>query len=188
MIRICDLKRGGTVDIDGASLIVEDIQVSTPSARGAVSLYRFRFRNLVTKQKLDKTFKGDDVLKEANFELRPVQYSYERDGAYTFMDLETFAEFTLTREDLGDVLDYLTESTEGMRAMLVNDRVVGIEMPASVDLEITETAPALKGASATSRNKSATLSTGQVVQVPEYITTGERVRVDTRTGKFIQRA
>lgn len=188
MIRICDLKRGGVVDIDGAPHVAEDVQISTPSARGAVSLYRFRFRNLVTKQKLDKTFKGDDVMREADFDMRPVQFSYEKDGAYTFMDDEDYTEFTLTREDLGDALDYLTDSTEGLRALLVNGRVVAIEMPASVDLDITETAPALKGASATSRDKPATLSTGLVVRVPEYITTGERVRVDTRTGKFIQRA
>jgi elongation factor P len=188
MVRICDLKRGDIVEIDGSPHSVEDVQVSTPSARGAVSLYRFRFRNLVSKHKVDKTFKGDDVLRDVDFERRDIQFSYERDGIYTFTDLLDYSEFTLSADDVGDAIHYLTDATEGLRALVADGRILGLELPSSVDLEIVETAPIIKGASATSRNKPATLSTGLVVQVPEYMVTGERVRVDTRTGKFLQRA
>ncbi len=188
MARISELKRGSIVEIDGRPHIVDDLTVSTPSARGSASLYRFRFRNIATKQKLDRTFKGDEILRDVAFERRDAQFSYKQGDRYTFMDLGDYSEFVLSADDLGDDVYYITEDAEGLRALVTDGRVIGIELPSAMDLDVAETSPSIKGASATSRSKPATLSTGLVVQVPEYMESGERVRVDTRTGKFLSRA
>jgi len=147
-----------------------------------------RFRNLVTKQKVDKTGKGEEELPDIDFERREVQFSYASQGAYVFMDNEDFTEVSLSEDDIADEKLYITEEMEGIRALFTEGRVLGIELPPTADLEVTETGPSMKGASATARTKPATLSTGLEVQVPEYLSQGEIIRVDTRTGKFLSRA
>jgi len=188
MVKACDVKRNDLVGIQGLPYIVEDLKVSTPSARGASTLYRFRFRNLVTKNKVDMTCKGDDPLEQISFEKRPVQFLFVQQDQYTFMDCEDFSQFVLNRDELGDQVDFLVEDMEGVMALVSDERILTIEMPANVALKIIECDPVLKGASATGRAKPAKLQTGLVVQVPEYLTPGEVIRVDTRTRKFLQRA
>jgi len=107
---------------------------------------------------------------------------------YVFMDTEDYQQFTINGDELSDVAGYITDQLEGMVAMLVDGELIGVELPQTVELEITETAPGIKGASATSRTKPATLSTGIEVQVPEYLTTGEVIKLNTATGKFMSRA
>ena len=188
MAKASDLKKGSVVEIDGTPHMVEDIQISTPSARGAGSIYRVRFRNMVTKHKVDKSYKGDDQIPDIDFGRRDIQFSYEQQGQYVFMDLTDYSEITLNREDITDEINYISEDLEGIQALIADGRVLGIELPTSVDLEIEETSPSMKGASATARTKPATLTTGLVVQVPGYMSSGETVRVDTRTGKCLGRA
>ena len=106
----------------------------------------------------------------------------------TFMDTKNYSQYTLGADALEEQLAYMTEDLEGMIALLVDGQVVGVELPQTVLLEITETAPGIKGASASARTKPATLSTGLEIQVPEYLETGERVKVNTTNGKFISRA
>jgi elongation factor P len=106
----------------------------------------------------------------------------------TFMDIENYSQYTLSAEALEDQTDYMTEELEGMIALLVDGEIVGVELPANVTLEIVETAPGIKGSSATARTKAATLSTGLEVQVPEYLESGERIKVNTTNGKFVSRA
>ncbi len=106
----------------------------------------------------------------------------------TFMDSEDYSQYTLNTDVLEEQLGYITEDLEGMIALLVDGEIVGIEIPQTVILEITDTAPELKGASATARTKPATLSTGLEIQVPEYLKTGERIRVNTANAKFLSRA
>ena len=187
MPKAADLKRGSVVDIDGAPHEVEDLQIQTPSARGGSSLYKVRFRNLVSMHKLDRSFKGDDMLKDAPLERQEVQFSYQQADTFAFMNLSDYSEFTLTEQELGPTKDFLTEDLEGILALISNDRVLSIQLPAAVDLDIEECDPSIRGASATARTKPATLTTGLVVQVPEYLSQGERIRVDTRTGKYISR-
>ena len=103
MIKACDLGRNGIVSINGAPYIVEELKISTPSARGAASIYRFRFRNLITKAKLDQACHGDDKFDELDFEKRQVQFLYkEQSGEYTFMDTEDYSQFSLSADELGD--------------------------------------------------------------------------------------
>lgn len=188
MPKASELKKGSIVEIDGNPHLVEDLQISTPTARGGSSLYRLRFRNLSSKQKLDKTFKGDDMLKPVDVERRDVQFSYEQQGSYTFMDLTDYSEMVMLREDLGDAANYVNEDMEGIQILMCNGRMISVDLPAVAELKVEECSPGIRGASATARTKPATLSTGLVVQVPEYLEPGEMIRVDTRTGKFSSRA
>ncbi len=188
MINASDLKKGDVAKVDGAPHIVENVSVQKPSARGSSSLYKLRFRNLVTKRKVDLVFRGDDLLEEADFERRPVQFLFGDEAGMTFMDLQDYSQFALSREDLEEEWLYITEGLEGIIAMISDGRAVGVQLPIAVAMTIVETTPAVKGGSATSRTKPAKLTTGLVIQVPEYLTSGEVVRVDTRTGEYVGKA
>ena len=188
MFNASDLKRGDVVKIDGDPHIVETVKVQTPSARGALTLYKIRFRNLKTKRKVDQSLRGDEVLPEADFERRPVQWLFGDASSITFMDLQDYSQFTLTKDDIEDEWPYLTEGLEGIIAISSEGRVLGLQIPTFVNLEIVETIPSVKGGSVTARTKPATLSTGLVVQVPEYMAAGETIRVDTRTGEYASKA
>jgi elongation factor P len=188
MSKASELKKGAIVEINGAPHMLEELSIQTPSARGSASLYKLRFRNLVSKQKVDQTCKGDHPFADIDFEQRPAQFSYMQGDNFVFMDSKDFSEVILTADDVGDQKYYITEELEGLRLLMSNGRVLGLELPPTVELNVDDCGPSIKGASATARTKPATLTTGLVVQVPEYMARGERVRVDTRTGKFLGRA
>ena len=188
MFNASDLKKGDVVRIDGDPHIVEAVKVQTPSARGAVTLYKVRFRNLRTKRKADQSLRGDDVLAEADFERRPVQWLFGDASSVTFMDLQDYSQFALAKDEIGDEWPYLSEGVEGLVAIVSEGRVLGLEIATFVNLEIVETQPSVKGGSVTSRTKPATLSSGLVVQVPEYMAAGEMIRIDTRTGEYVSKA
>jgi elongation factor P len=183
-----DLKQGSAIEIDSEPYVVKTIEVRNPTSRGASTLYKIRFAHMKTKQKLDKSFKGDDFLKEADCAKQMVQYSYQDGDSYTFMNTETYDQYTLNAEDLTGQIEYLTEGLEGIIILLLDESPLGIELPTTVSLEIIETPPAMKGASATNRTKPAKLTTGLEVQVPEYIETGEIIKINSDTGKFMSRA
>lgn len=183
-----DLKRGMVVEINGIPHAVKQVDAKSPSSRGASTLYKIRFTNLKTGQKLDESLKGDDFFKDADLVRAKVQYSYLDGDNFIFMNMDDYSQYSLAREDLEDQVGYLTEGLEGIVALLVDDVVLGIELPSSVVLPIVETAPALKGATASGRTKTARLSTGIEVQVPEYLETDELVKINTESGKFMARA
>ncbi len=188
MIKACDLEKNSIVEINGDPHVVEQIRVQTPSARGAATLYKVRFRNVRTRAKLDQTYKGDDPLQDTDFETRTVSFSYREGDVFVFMDLDDYSQIELHEDEIEDAVPYLTDGLEGIKALVQGEKVLCIQMPDTVVLGITETAPSMRGASATARTKAATLETGLTVQVPEYVENGERIRVDTRTGEFVQRA
>ena len=188
MPKACDLKRGMVVDINGAPHAVKEVESKSPSSRGAVTLYKVRFTNLVTGQKLDDSFRGDDFLKDIDCERRQVQFSYIEGDLYTFMDMEDYSQYSLNADALEGQVEYLTDGLEGILALLVNGEILGIELPASVVMSIEETSPAIKGATAASRTKPARFATGLEVQVPEYLESGEQIKINTATGKFMSRA
>lgn len=187
MAKACDLRRGSLIGMNGLPHVVEDLKVSTPSARGAASIYRFRFRNLIIKTKQDVSCKGDEPFADIDFERRPIQYLYKEADLYTFMDAEDFSQFTLPQDLIEDQLLYLVEDMEGLYALMSDGKVLTIEVPQKVELEIVSCDPVMKGASVTSRNKPATCQTGLVVQVPEYLETGETILIDTATGTYLSR-
>ncbi len=187
MPKASDLKRGAIVDINGAPHIVKKVEAKSPSSRGAATLYKIRFNNMQTGQKLDESYKGDDFLKEIDCIKRQVQYSYIDGDSYIFMDLEDYTQHGLDSEDISEQIGYLVEGMEGITALLVDGKILAIELPQAVSLTITDTAPGIKGGAA-GRTKPAILSTGLEIQVPEYLENDEAVKVNTTTGKFISRA
>lgn len=176
------------VEINDAPHVVKQVEAKSPSSRGASTLYKVRFSHLQTRQKLDESFKGDDMLKDADCARVQLQYSYQDGDTLMFMDLEDYSQYGLNLEDLDGQVEYLSEGLEGITGLLIEDVLRGIELPQSVNLTIVETAPAIKGATATGRTKTAQLNTGLEVQVPEYLATGEVIKVNTGNGKFISRA
>lgn len=187
MVPAKDFKRRMVVEIDGAPHMIEQIVVQTPSARGAATLYKVKARNLKTRTRVEKTYKGTDGLNEASFERRPVQFLYRDPDGFHFMDAESYDQFALSLEDLDEQAPYMTENMEGVESLVVNDEVIGIELPDTVALEIVDTAPGVRGNSATGRTKPATLSTGHIVQVPEHLDPNTMIKVDTRTGEYLGR-
>jgi elongation factor P len=183
-----ELKKGMVVEVNGVPHVVKQIEVRNPSSRGASTLYKVRFNNLKTGQKSDESLKGDDIFKEADYVRAKAQFSYIDGDNYVFMNVEDYSQYTLPSEDLEGQIGYLTEGLEGIVALLVDDEVIGIELPSSVVMAIVETSPAIKGATASARTKTAKLTKGIEIQVPEYLETGEMVKVNTETGKFMSRA
>jgi len=183
-----EIKKGMVVGIDGQRYVAKDIQVKSPSSRGANTLYKIRFNNVVTKQKYENTYKGDDSFQEVDFLRKPVQLIYKEADSATFMDNEDYTQYTIDNASIEDELLYLIDGLEGLYALIADGELLAIELPSSVDLEIIECAPSVKGASASARTKPATLSTGLIVQVPEYLSSGEVIKVNTSNDKFMSRA
>lgn len=187
MPKASNLQKGNIINIDDHPYQVKQIDVHTPSARGANTLYKVRYASLITGQKLDQTYKGNDALEEMVVDKRRVSFLYRDQNMYTFMDSENYEQYTLAEESLEGRTEWLIDGLEGITALLRDGHPLSIELPQTVDLEITETAPVIKGATATNRNKPATLSNGISVLVPEYMTAGEVVRVNTETGQYMAR-
>jgi elongation factor P len=183
-----EIKNGTVVVYNEAPCMIETTSVQSPSARGAATLYKFRGRNLVTKQKIDIVLKGGESLPEADFEKRAVKFMYADATHMHFLDQQDYNQYSLTMEEIAGEAPYLTEALEGVQALIYNDECVGLQLPTSVELRVVECDPGVKGNSATSRNKPAKLETGLIVQVPEYLAQGELIKVDTRTGDFLSRA
>ena len=178
---------GGVITVNGAPHIIESVATHTPHARGAATIYKVRCQQLLTQMKTDLSCKGEDSYDEPDFRQQEVQYLYKEGNDYVFMDVESFEQFPLAAEIIGDDKYYLVEDMEGISALILEDRIVGIRLPDVVELELVECDPAIKGQSATNRGKSAKTQTGLEIQVPEYMEQGEVVRIDTRTGKFLGR-
>ena len=183
-----DIKNGTVVVNEGSPVLIQSVTVQTPSARGAATLYKFRGKNLITKQKTDITLKGDQGLDEADFAKRGVNMMYVDGTHMHLMDQTDYNQYSVALEDIAEEQKYVTEGLEGMLALIYNDECVGLQLPTAVELTVTECDPGVKGNSATSRTKPATLETGLIVQVPEYLAQGERIKVDTRTGDYLSRA
>lgn len=183
-----DIKPGTAVVYQGQPCLIKAVNVQSPSARGAATLYKYRSVNLITKQKVDIVLKGGESLPEADFTRRPVKLMYADASDVHFLDQEDFNQYTLAQAAVADEVQYLTDSTEGAMALIYNGECVGVQVPMTVELKVTQCDPAVRGNSATSRTKPATLETGLVVQVPEYLGEGETIKVDTRTGEFLSRA
>ncbi len=183
-----EIKPGAIVNHQDAPCIIESVNVQSPSARGAATLYKFRARNLITRGKVDFTLRGAESMDEADFERRAVKFMYGDATHLHFLDSTDYNQYSLPREHLEDEMNYLTEDLEGVQALIYDGECVGIQLPVAVVLPIVECAPAVRGDSATGRTKPAKLSTGLVVQVPEYMREGEVIKVDTRTGQFLSRA
>lgn len=188
MIATGDFKRGARLLVDGEPFTIEDHTVQTPSARGAATLVKVRLRHIVTGQVSDRTFKAGERFEEPDVSIRSVQYLYaDADGRH-FMDTDSYEQFTLSADELGDAAPWLTDNLE-CTAVVYNGRAVGVNLPAFVAAEVDMVGAGSKGDTASGKNtKEAVLTNGRTVRVPLFIDAGERILVDTRTGEFARRA
>ena len=182
-----ELKRGMVFDNDGHNIVVKRVQVQAPSSRSGNTLYKVRGQDVASGQKFERSFKGEENVSPVDIARRAVQLLYRDADGCTFMDGETYEQYTLPEEAVTDELSFLSDGLEGITALVTEDRLLAIELPATVVLEIEETAPSIKGASSSARTKPATLETGAIVQVPLFIKEGETIRVDTRSGEYVER-
>jgi elongation factor P len=182
-----DIKNGMVVNYGDAPCMIESISVQSPSARGAATIYKYRARNLVTKAKIDIVLRGGESLDEANFERRPIKFMYADASHMHFLDTQDYNQYSLSLAEVEYEAKFLTAELEGVQALIYNDECVGLQLPVVVELKVTQCDPGVRGNSATGRTKPATLETGLVVHVPEYLGQGEMVKVDTRSGEFLSR-
>ncbi len=187
MITTSEFKKGLVIQVDGAPCLIIDVVFQSPSARGANTMVKTKYRNLITGQVLEKTFRSGDKLDEADFERHKGQFLYADGGKGIFMDLENYEQFEQDEEAFAPLEPYLLEGTEVILG-LFQGRMVNVDLPMVVELTITETAPVMKHATATAQTKEALLETGLRLQVPPYLEAGEKIKVDTRDGRFISRA
>ncbi|GAA6134032.1 elongation factor P-like protein YeiP [Oceaniserpentilla sp. 4NH20-0058] len=188
MPKASEIKRNTAVEYDGSAYIVRDIERSVPQGRAGGSLYRMRMYDVVTNRKVDETFKDSDMLSLADLIRRPSTFSYADGDEYVFMDSEDYSSYSLNKEAIENELPFISEDIQGLMVLILNDMPVALDLPSTVELVIAETDPSLKGGSATARTKPATLSTGLVVQVPEHISSGERIKINVEERKFMGRA
>jgi len=188
MPKASDIKKNAAIEHNGKVLIVRDIERSVPQGRAGGSLYRMRMYDVVTGGKIDETFKDSEMLNFADLSRRPVMFSYVDGDEYVFMDNEDYTPYNLNKESIAEEVLFISEDTEGLLVIMVDGSPVAVDLPASVELEITETDPSIKGGSATARTKPAILSTGLTIQVPEHVSTGDRIKINTEERKFMGRA
>ena len=187
-MKASDVKKGNVVEHDSTVYQVRDIERSSPTARGGNVTFRFTMYSIPGGRKFDLSLRADDDLKEMELVRREANFSYMDGEAFVFMDNEDFTQYLLSAELVGDNAGYIVEGVEGYYVQLIDDAPVGLQVPTSVTLTVVDTAPEMKGASATKRTKPAKLSTGIEIQVPEYISNEEKVWVNTLTGEFAGRA
>jgi elongation factor P len=187
-MKASDIKRGFVIEHDGKIYQVRDVERSAPTARGGNVTFRFTLYSVPGANKLDLSLRADDELKDVDLARRQATFSYMDGDAFVFMDAEDYVQYSLGPDIVGDAAGYITEGLDGCYVQVIDDQPVGLQLPPSVALTVIDTAPELKGASATKRPKPATLQTGLEIQVPEYIVSGERVLVSTLTGEFNGRA
>lgn len=189
MPRANEIKRGMAVNYNGKMLLVRDIEVQSPSARGASTLYKMRFSDIRTGLKVEERFKGDDIIDEISLSRRQVTFSYIDGDEYVFMDDEDYTPYIFKKDQIEEELLFIPEGgIPGIQVLTVEGQVIALELPQTVDMEIIETAPGIKGASASARNKPATLSTGLIIQVPEYLEAGEKIRIHIPERRYMSRA
>jgi len=187
MPRASEVKKGEIIRYKERVCAVRKIEIRSPSSRGSNTLYKMKLQDVQTKQNFDETFKGEDLFEDVDFVRRQASYSYFDGELHVFMDDEDFTQYSFNESDLEGQLEYLSEGLGGIIVMVIDGTTAGIQLPASVDLEILETSPALKGGTVTKRTKRATLAGGLEVQVPEYLAQGEVIKVNTETGEFMSR-
>ena len=187
MINASDLRRGKVFQLDSAPCIVIDVSFQSPTARGGNTLVKTKYRNLITGQVLNNAFKSGDRMDEADFVRRKGQFLYASGDQGVFMDQENYEQYELNGDLYDEIKGYLLEGGE-VTLGVFNDQVVTLELPQVVELTVTETAPAIKNATATAQTKEAVLETGIAIQVPGYLESGEKIKVDTRECRFVSRA
>jgi elongation factor P len=185
MIDSGELRKGLTIELEGKLYQVLDYQ-HIKIGRGS-AMVRLKLRDIRGGHTIERTFQASEKFTRARLDSRTMQYLYNDGDSYYFMDEETFEQTPLTAEQLGDALNYLKEGMS-LEVSSYKGKLVGVELPVAVELEVVETGPGFKGDTATAGNKPAKLETGITIQVPLFINNGDVIKVDTRSGEYLERA
>jgi len=180
-----DLKNGMTLDLPEGLFSVIEFQHVKPGKGGA--FVRTKLKNVRTGAVLERTYRADEKLEQAIIDKREMQFLYREGTDYVFMDNETYEQLHVPPENVGNAVNFLKEGDTAVLPMY-NDAVIGVDLPAAVELEVRDTEPGIQGDRVSGARKPATLETGLVVQVPLFVNPGERIKVDTRTGEYLSRA
>ncbi|HPN67726.1 MAG TPA: elongation factor P [bacterium] len=185
MLGLTDLKNGVKFMLDGQPHEVLSYQHSKQARGGAV--LRTKLKNLISGAIIDKTFRGDERFEEAEVPRAKAQYLYKDGNIFYFMDSETYEQFEIPQEMIGEKIDFIKEGMQ-VELMKYEERAIGIDLPIKVEYEVTETPPGVKGDTAQGGSKPAVIETGATINVPLFINQGEKIMVDTRDGKYLGRA
>jgi len=185
LIDTSDFRNGLSILLDNEIFTIIEFQHVKPGKGGA--FVRTKLKNVKTGATIDKTFRAGERMEQAVLDRKPMQFIYEQDGDYYMMDMETFEQIPVKRELIGDAVKYLKEN-EQVTVMTHEGTVIGVELPFTVELEVVETDPGVRGDTASGGSKPARLETGAVIQVPFFINVGDRIKVDTRTDAYLERA
>lgn len=184
MISAGEFRNGATFEMDGKVYKVVEFQHVKPG-KGA-AFVRTKLKDVMSGNVLERTFNPTEKMPKAQIDRKDMQYLYSDGDMYYFMDNETYEQLPLTKDELGDTLNYLTDNME-VKVLSYKGKVFGVEPPLFVELEITYTEPGFKGDTSTGASKPATTQTGYVVNVPLFVDIGDRIRIDTRTGDYMER-
>jgi len=183
-----EIKKGLVINQDNKNILIKNVFVQSPSSRSGSTLYKVTGSDISSGQKFERRYKGDEVITPVEVTRSSVQLLFHDTDSYTFMDSDNYEQFILASAAVEEESDFLFDGLEGITALISDGQLLGIELPNTLMLEITECAPGMKAASSSARTKPATLTTGLVVQVPEYLTPGEMIKINTETREFISRA
>lgn len=185
MISAGDFRNGITFEMDGNVYQIIEFQHVKPG-KGA-AFVRTKIKNVITGATIERSFNPSDKLPKAHIERKDMQYSYQDDNLYYFMDLETFELIPISAETVGDSLKFVKEN-DVCKILSFKENVFGIEPPIFVELEVIDTEPGFKGDTATGASKPAVVETGATVRVPLFVNKGDKIRIDTRTEEYMERA
>jgi len=185
MISTGELKRGFVIELDNELWQVTEFN-HLKLGRGSAQV-RMKLKNVRTGSNVERTVQAGEKFPRVRLDHHTVQYLYEDDGQFHFMDTETYDQIALNKDILGDNIKWLVENME-LDLLTYGDEPIDVELPITVDLEVVETEPGFKGDTATGGNKPAKVATGATVAVPLFVSTGDKIRIDTRTGAYIERA
>ncbi len=184
MISTSDFHTGITVELEGDIYTVLEFQHVKPGKGPA--FVRTKLKNLRTGSIVDKTFRAGEKMARAHLERKEMEYLYREDNVFHMMDMETYEQTVLSGEQIGDGVKFLKEN-DRLNVVMHGEKVIGVDVPITVNLIVQETEPGVKGDTASGASKPATMETGLVVQVPLFINSGDKIKIDTRTGAYIER-
>ncbi|MEW6260398.1 MAG: elongation factor P [Thermodesulfobacteriota bacterium] len=179
-----DLRKGLKIEIDGEPYIIVQFEFVKPGKGQA--LYKCRLKNMLTGVQFDRTYRSGEKFNEAHLEEHEMEYLYAEGDKYCFMNTTTYEQEFLTADQVGDAVQLLKENTL-CNVLFFQDKAIGVTLPIFMDLKIVKADPWVKGDTASGDSKPATLETGYVLQVPPFVEEGETIRIDTRTGQYVER-
>jgi elongation factor P len=184
MYSASDLRKGLKVQIDGNPYIVIDFEFSKPGKGQA--LYRCKMRNMISGNQLVNTYRSNDKFEKADLEERKMQFLYNQDDEFHFMDTDNYEQLFLTREQIGDNINFLVDNME-VEVLFYDGKAIDVTIPTFVNLEVTRADPWAKGDTSGNDTKPVTVQTGYVLQVPPFVVEGDKIQIDTRTGQYVTR-